>query len=189
MANKLLIIIGWLILGSIATFSQSGPRAETPDFGESDAAAIAEWYYRYDLAIVNRDCAAFREMLKGQFLNGRVGDKRWEVTEREGESRCDPNREGIRSLEARGWSHSEILQTRIAPLTADRALFHQLWRRWRKDGTPMEEVALTYVMCKASGVWNLCGILPLEPKYFGKEYRPAVRPSPLEQTRRQKAGK
>lgn len=39
------------------------------------------------------------------------------------------------SLEERNYDHSDIVSTRIIPLTADEALINVAYRRYKKDGS------------------------------------------------------
>ncbi len=75
------------------------------------------------------------------------------------------------------------------PLTGDRALLYQKYRRWKPDGTSLnEDGASIYVACRTAGVWKLCGTIPMELKYYGKEYKTSPRPTPPEVARRKKMG-
>src|SRR5580698_617013 len=74
------------------------------------------------------------------------------------------------SLEKRNYDHSGIVSTRIIPLTADDALINVAYRRYKKDGSLLEEGAAFYPVSKSSGDWKLRGAVAQEPKYFGKVY-------------------
>jgi hypothetical protein len=59
---------------------------------------------------------------------------------------------------------------RITPLTSDRALINAAFRRYKKDGSLLEEQAALYVVSKSSGVWKLRAALRQELRYFSKTY-------------------
>ena len=62
------------------------------------------------------------------------------------------------SLEKRNYDHSGIVSTRIIPLTADDALINVAYRRYKKDGSLLEEGAALYPVSKSSGDWKLRGL-------------------------------
>jgi hypothetical protein len=55
-------------------------------------------------------------------------------------------------------------------LAADRALVNKTFRRYRKDGTLLAEMAVIYVVSKSSGTWKLCGLFNQDWEHFGKTY-------------------
>jgi len=73
-------------------------------------------------------------------------------------------------LDERNYDHSEVVETRITALTADRALVSKAFRRYAKDGTLLGEEASVYIVCKTSDAWKIRGALWQELKYFGKLY-------------------
>jgi hypothetical protein len=66
-------------------------------------------------------------------------------------------RKQIAALEQRNSDHAEITRTLITPLTPDSALINKSIRRYKKDGSVLEEGAAIYPACKSSGGWKLCG--------------------------------
>ena len=74
------------------------------------------------------------------------------------------------SLDLRGFDHGEIVEKRIVPLAIDRALLNTAYRRYRRDGSLLEEQAAAYLVSKSSGAWRLCGVMSQDLKYFDKIY-------------------
>jgi hypothetical protein len=61
-------------------------------------------------------------------------------------------------------------QTRITALSVDRALVIKTYRRYRKDGTLLQQATSVYVLSKTSGSWKICAILNQDLREFGKVY-------------------
>src|SRR5688572_14684833 len=133
MNKGLLILSGWLLLGSGAAFSQTGARA--PEFGEADVEAIEEMYYRYEVAYFASDYPTLRQIVSGPFLTTVRGDKRWQISDTTAEQRL----EGLKEMQKRGYSHADITERRIFPLRADLALLYQTYRRWHTNGKSLNE--------------------------------------------------
>jgi hypothetical protein len=79
-------------------------------------------------------------------------------------------RDQFEMLDKQNYDRSEIFGTHITPLMADCALINKAYRRYKKDGSLLEEQAVVYVVSKSSGAWKLRGIMRQELKYFGKTY-------------------
>jgi hypothetical protein len=62
------------------------------------------------------------------------------------------------------------VEKRIVALAADRALLNTAYRRYKRDGSLLEEQAAAYLVSKSSGTWKLCGVMMQDLKYFGRIY-------------------
>ena len=74
------------------------------------------------------------------------------------------------ALATQGVERFEWGQTRITALSVDRALVIKTYRRYRKDGTLLQQATSVYVLSKSSGSWKICGILNQDLREFGKVY-------------------
>ena len=73
-------------------------------------------------------------------------------------------------LDARGYDHSKYVNTRITVLAADRAFVNKTYRRFKKDGTVLEEKAAIYLVSKTGGSWKIYGVFSQELPYFGSVF-------------------
>jgi hypothetical protein len=142
------------------------PEQEAHGFGEADKLAIEKMYDRYAQAFIKKDYAALRECIQTPFvfLPGRG------IMVESVDAVITFYRNQRESLEKQNYDHSDIVSTRITPLTADDALINVAYRRYKKDGSLLEEGAAFYPVSKSSGDWKLRGAVAQEPKYFGKVY-------------------
>ncbi len=153
---------------AIAGFcSVSATAQEARPFGESDKVAIEKMYDRYFQAFIKKDYAALRECVQAPFVIFTDGNMQ---TLESVDAIVTFYRKQLESLERRNYDHSDIVNTRLTPLTPDGALINKTYRRYKKDGSLLEEGAAVYPVSKASGAWKLRGLMGQEPQYFGKVY-------------------
>ena len=73
-------------------------------------------------------------------------------------------------LDQENYGHSELIESRITAVAADRAIVNGLYRRYRQDGTVLLEASAIYLVSKSSGVWKICGVAGQNLEAFGKVY-------------------
>jgi hypothetical protein len=156
----------FLLIAALIWSSSVLSAQEPRDFGDSDKVAIAQMYDRYSQAFVTKDYAKLREYVQAPFVLF-LGELRIF----ESVDAVTAFYRGLReSLDQRGFDHGEIGEKRIVAFTADRALLNTHYRRYRRDGSLLEEQAVAYLVSKSSGTWKLCGLTTQDLKYFGKVY-------------------
>lgn len=64
----------------------------------------------------------------------------------------------------------KFVRTQVIALAADRALVNKIFRRYRQDGSVVEDAALFYIVSKSSGRWKLCGIATQDLNEFGRTH-------------------
>lgn len=134
---------------------------------DADAAAIRKMYDRYVQAFVKQDYAAVRECVQAPFVSSAGGQLQSLGSV---DAVVDYYRKLRGALEQRGYSDAKITAFRITALTADNALINASFRRFKKDGSVLEEGAAVYPVCKSAGAWKLCGVMQQDSKYFGNVY-------------------
>ena len=157
----------FLVIAAAVCSSVSAPAQLALVFGESDKIAIEKMYDRYLLAFISKDYAALRDCVQAPFVVLAGGDIQ---TLSSVDDVMTFYRKQIVALEQRNYDHAEITNTRITALTPDSALLNKSIRRFKKDGSVLEEGAAIYPACKSSGAWKLCGMMRQESQYFGKVY-------------------
>lgn len=132
-------------------------------FAAADKVAIYQMYDRYAEAFIQKDYPTLRECVDAPFLV------------MEGELRSLDSFDAIESfyrtlreaLDRRSYGRGEIVGRRLIPLTANRALLHVAYRRYRKDGEFLQELASFYLVVKSAGTWKLRSVVNQELQYFG----------------------
>jgi hypothetical protein len=157
----------FLVIAAVVCSSVSAPAQQAGVFGESDKIAIEKMYDHYLLAFIKKDYAALRESFQAPFVVLDGGDMQALTSI---DAVMAFYRKQLVALEQRKYDHAEITNTRITPLTPDSALINKSIRRYKKDGSVLEEGAAIYPACKSSGAWKLCGMMRQESQYFGKVY-------------------
>jgi hypothetical protein len=126
---------------------------EPRGFGDSDKLAIEQMYDRYTEAFITRDYAKLREYIQLPFVTFqaevRVLGSLDEVL-----AFYRPIRD---SLDQRSFDHGEVVGKRIVALAADRALLNTAYRRYRKDGSLLEEGAAAYLVSKSLAPGRFAG--------------------------------
>jgi hypothetical protein len=119
---------------------------------------------RYTQAFVEKDYTTLRECVQALFVftSGEM------LAVESVDAIVTAYRSLREALEKRGYDHAEILETRITLLTADRALINAAYRRYKRDGSLLEEGAAIYPVTKSACEWKLTRVLLQDPKYFGK---------------------
>jgi hypothetical protein len=143
------------------------PAQEARVFGESDKLAIEQMYDRYAQAFIKRDYSTLRECVQTPFVVFRGRELQ---TLESVDAVLTYYRNLRESLEQRNYDRGEIFESRITPLTADDALINKAFRRYKKDGSLLEQQAAVYLVSKSSGTWKLRGTLRQDLQYFGKFY-------------------
>jgi molybdopterin converting factor small subunit len=145
----------------------------TPAFGQEpgafskvDSNAINDMLERYSHAFQTRDYERLREYVQAPFVTF-PGELKVFATMEAVMERYRNERE---PLEERGYDRSKYVETRITGLAPDRALVNKTYRRFRKDGTLLEEKAAIYLVTKVSGSWKLCGSIGQMLPLFGKTF-------------------
>ena len=136
---------------------------EVARFGQADASAINEMIDRYSLAFQKKDYSALPDYLGTPFIIFPSAPKPIETME----ALIQHYRNVRDPLDARGYDHSKYGRTRITALAADRALVNKTYRRFKKDGTVLEENAVIYLVSKTSGSWKIYGAFSQGVPYFG----------------------
>lgn len=157
------MILRALLLLPIAAGVLAGQQA----FGESDKIAIEKMYSRYVTAFIKQDYTALRDSVQAPFVVSAGGalQSLGSVDAVE-----DHYRKQRGALEKRGYNDAKITAMRITALTPDSALINASYRRFKKDGSVLEEGAAVYPVCKSSGAWKLCGVMGQDPRHFGKMF-------------------
>jgi hypothetical protein len=134
-------------------------------FGASDKAAIGELFDRYNQAASTKDYSTLREQLQAPFLRFPAGVEVLPT--------LDDVMNFYRMLRESfdvQYARSQLVESRITALAADRALVNGRYRRYRKDGTVLLEASAIYLVSKSSGAWKICGVFAQELDAFGKVY-------------------
>jgi len=134
---------------------------------DADRAAIQKMYDRYAQAFIKQDYAALRDSVQAPFVVSAGGALQ---TFGSVDAVVEHYRKQRGALEPRGYGDSKITAVRITALTAGSALINASYRRFKKDGSLLEEGAAVYPVCKSSGAWKLCGVMGQDPRHFGKTY-------------------
>jgi hypothetical protein len=165
--RSLFLAIAIAVYCPVRSSAQHSTAQEARVFGESDKIAIEKMYDRYFQAFIKKDYAALRECVQAPFvvLTGGQMQSLESV-----DAIITFYRKQLESLERRNYDHSDIVNTRITPLTPDSALINKAYRRYKKDASLLEEGAAVYPVSKATGAWKLRGLIGQEPQYFGKVY-------------------
>ena len=156
-----------LVIVAVVCSFVSAPEQQARVFGESDKIAIEKMYDRYLQAFIKKDYAALRESFHAPFVVLDGGEMQ---TFTSVDDVMAFYRKQIAALEQRNYDHAEITNTLITPLTPDSALINKSIRRYKKDGSVLEDGAAVYPACKSSMGWKLCGMMRQESQYFGKVY-------------------
>jgi hypothetical protein len=98
-------------------------------------------YDRYFQAFIKKDYAALRECVQAPFVVLTGGKMQ---TLESVDAIMTFYRKQLESLERRNYDHSDIVNTRITPLTSDGALINKAHRRYKKDASLLEEGAAVY---------------------------------------------
>src|SRR5207247_93445 len=96
-------------------------------FGDTDKREIEQMYRQYARAFVAKDFNIIRECVQAPFVLF-VEDVQT-LQSMDAVLAFYRNLRG--SLEQRGYDHGQIFETRITPLTADRALINTAYRRYK----------------------------------------------------------
>ena len=143
---------------------------EVPRFGQADASAINEMFDRYSLAVQKRDISALLGYLGTPFIQFNQSAQSEPKPIETMEALIQGFRNARDQLDARGYDHSKYVSTRITVLAADRALVNKTARRFKKDGTVLEEKAFIYLVSKTSGSWKIYGQFNQDVPYFGSVF-------------------
>lgn len=156
-----------LLISAMVCVRGIAPAADEPTIDGADKVAIEKLYDRYLQAFVTQDYALIRECIQAPFVVFSQGEMRaFESTD----AVISFFRTQRQALDQRGYLRAEILKSQVTPLSAKSALINKSYRRFKKDGTFLEDGAAIYPVSKSSGVWKLRGLIPQEPKHFGKVY-------------------
>ena len=155
-----------LVLASVLSFSDTSRGQQSGEFSKSDKLAIEQMIESYSQAVQRQDYVKLREYLQPPYVRFPGGIVVYDSMD----SAVDYFRKDIEQRVQRGYDHSKYVQTRITVLSPDRALVNKVYRRYKKDGSFLEELATVYLVSKVSGAWKVNGSLAQELKYFGKVY-------------------
>jgi NTF2-like protein (DUF6841) len=152
------------LLLPLQVIAQKGGRSS---FDAPDKAAIEQLFERYSAAFSSKDYVKLREYLQVPFVRFGPSNTRvetapadWAILPTMDEA-INFYRAAQDALATQGVERFEWGQTRITALSVDRALVNKTYRRYRKDGTLLQEAASFYLVSKSSGSWKICGILKL----------------------------
>lgn len=139
-------------------------QSEAP-FGAEDKIAIEKLYERYAKAFIGQDYEGIRDCIEEPFIVFARG----QVTSFEtADAVVSFFRRQRQALEQRGYLRAEILKSQLTLLSAERALIHKSYRRYKTDGSILEDGASLYPVSKTSRGWRLRGVIPQDFKHFGK---------------------
>jgi hypothetical protein len=136
------------------------------DFDASDKSAIDQLFDRYKNAFETKDYGALKECLQAPFVGFRDPLNVVQTLD----DLANIYRNERNALDERNYDHSKYTGSGIIALSADRALVNKKFRRYRKDGTVLQETAGIYVVSKSSGKWKICGFMAQDLKEFAKVY-------------------
>ena len=134
---------------------------------DAERAAIQKMYDRYVQAFIKQDYAVLRDSVHAPFVVSAGGALQSFGTV---DAVVEHYRKQRGALEQRGYNDAKITAFRITALTPESALINASFRRFKKDGSVLEEGASVYPVCKSAGAWKLCGAMRQDPGYFGKVY-------------------
>jgi len=151
-----------------------GLLCSSPSFGQQpahfeahDKTEIEQLLDRYAEAFVSKDYTKLRATIQAPFV--RLPGN-WDVL-RTVDDVMAWYRQQREALDKENFEpRAKFLDSRMTVLGADRALVNKTFRRYRKDGSLLAEMAVFYVVSKSSGAWKLSGILTQDWEYFGKVY-------------------
>ena len=164
-----------VLIASLVCSALALPQGKA-SFDETQRGAIEQLFDRYSAAFSSKDYVKLREYLQSPFV--RFGPSNTRVETSPADWTILPSMDEVISfyraaqdaLTTQGVEQFKWGQTRIIALSADRALVNKTYRRYRKDGTLLQEAASFYVVSKSSGSWKICGILNQDLREFGKLY-------------------
>ena len=134
-------------------------------FGESSRAAIEELFVRYNQAVSVKHYPGLRQELQAPFVTFLAGVQVLPT--------LDDVMEFYQTLREsfdQTYARSEMVDSRITALSADRAIVSNLFRRYRQDGTVLLEASGIYFVSRSSGAWKVFGIAGQDREAFGKVY-------------------
>ena len=143
---------------------------EVPRFGQADATAINEMFERYSLAFQKKDYSALTNYFGTPFIQFHQSAQSEPKPIETMEALIQAFRNARDQLDARGYDHSKYVSTRITVLAADRALVNKTARRFKKDGTVLEEKAFIYLVSKTSGSCKIYGQFNQDVPFFGSVF-------------------
>ena len=143
---------------------------EVARFSQADASAINEMFERYGLTHQNKDYSALTNYIGTPFIQFNQSAESEPKTIETMEAIIQVSRNFGAQLAARGYDHSKYDSKRITVLAADRALVNTKGRRFKKDGTVLEETAFIYLVSKTSGSWKIYGQFNQDVPYFGSVF-------------------
>jgi hypothetical protein len=156
-----IVVVLALILCSKTLLAQQSAR-----FGVSDKAAIEQMFDRYNQAFSTKDYPKLREQLQAPFLRFPASVEVLPTLD----DVMDFYRTLWDSLDSQNYARSQLVESRITALAADRALVDGIYRRYRKDGTVLLEASAIYLVSKSSGAWKICGVMAQDLEAFGKVF-------------------
>jgi hypothetical protein len=128
--------------------------------------AIEQLLDRYVEAYSAKDYPKLREQLQAPFVRFPAG---WEVLETLDDA-MQFYREQRDALDEQNYARSQFVESRITPLAGDRALVGQDVSALPKGRDCPVGSSRSYVVCKSSGAWKVCGLFPRDLEGFGKVY-------------------
>jgi SnoaL-like domain len=136
-------------------------------WNEANRREIEQTFDEYSQAFITKDYDKMRDLLQIPFLGS--GDRRLASLESMDEV-IKFYRSAREDLDTRGYKTSrvDLSDARITVLSPTRVLFNVRYRRYRVDGSLLEEVAGIYLMSKASGRWKIQGNIQQDPAEVGK---------------------
>lgn len=136
-------------------------------WNETSRQEIEQAWQAYSQAFVNKDYDQIRDLVQVPFF--RWSDGVTAVFETPDEV-INFYRSAREPLDARGYktSRADLSHARISLLSPTRVLFSVRYRRYKADGSLLEEGAQVYLMSKASGKWKVQGLMAQYPAESGK---------------------
>jgi hypothetical protein len=134
---------------------------------DADRHEIEKAWDSYNQAFIAKDYSKLRDLLQVPFV-------RWNDRETASLESLDKVIEIYRrlreALDIRGYKTSkpDLSDARISVLSSTRILLNIRFRRYKTDGSLLEEGAGVYLMSKTSGSWKIQGTLAQDPGEMGK---------------------
>jgi len=160
MLRKTSSLIAFLLISSSVVMGQA-------EWNEAIRQQIEQTWEAYNQAFIAKDYDKIRDLVQVPFF-------RWS----EGETALWQSPDDVikfyrghrEPLDARGYktSRGDLSEARISLLSPTRALFSLRYRRYKADGSLLEEGAAIYLMSNASGKWKIQGIMSQDPAEMGK---------------------
>ena len=155
-----------LIMAAFVLVASSTVRGQ----GQWNAASrqeIEKAFDSYGQAFITKDYDKLRGLLQVPFIQWNDGET---VLFKNLEEVINRFRSIREALDGRGYQTTQaaLKSARLSVLSPTRALLNVRYRRYKTDGSLLEEGAGIYLMSKGSGTWKIQGTMSQDPAQEGK---------------------